>query len=82
MPIVFSISDEEISKMAKEAKQRDIERAKQIRENFSDQNFPSASTVIKILGIEESKPLEEYEKEIREQLPRLFPQFFPDDDDE
>ena len=72
MQIVFSIPDEEIRKMAKENKERDIEQAKQYREIFSNL-IPGAD--IQITGLEdlESKPLEEYEKEIREQLSRLFP---------
>ena len=74
MQIVTSISDEEIRKMAKEQKQLDIERAKQIRQNFSNLKFPGARAEIQITGLEEleSKPLEEYEKDIREQFSQRF----------
>ena len=75
MQIVPSISDEEIRKMAKKQKQLDIEQAKQIRRSFSNLKFPGARAEIQIAGLEEleSKPLEEYEKDIREQLSQLFP---------
>ena len=65
MLIVPSISDEEIRKIAKERKQLDIEQAKQIRQRSE----------IQITGVEEleSKPLEEYEKDIRERFSQLFP---------
>lgn len=88
-------NDEEIRKMAIEAKQRDIEQAKQyrvelvkqMRENFSHLNFRGARVDLQIRVPVESKPLEEYEKEIREQQEyekeireRLSP-LFPDDDE-
>ena len=64
--IVPSISDEGIRKIAKAQKQLDIEQAKQIRQRFSE---------IQITGLEEleSKPLEEYEKDIRERFSQCFP---------
>ena len=68
MLIVPSISDEEIRKRAKEQKQLDIEQAKQIRQRFSNLKFPV--TEFKEL---ESKPLGEYEKDIREQFSQRFP---------
>ena len=75
MLMVPSISDEEIRKMAKAEKQRDIEQAKQMRQHFSNLKFPGAHAGIQITGLEEleSKPLEEYEKDIRERFSQLFP---------
>lgn len=69
------ISDEEIRKMAKAQKQLDIEQAKQIRKHFSNLKFSGVHAEIQITGLEklESKPLEEYEKDIRERLSQLFP---------
>ncbi len=68
---MLTISDEEIRKMAKEQKQLDIEQAKQIRQRFSNLKFSG----VQITGLDEleSKPLEEYEKDIRERLSQLFP---------
>ena len=75
MQIVPSISDEEIRKMAKEQKQLDIEQAKKIRQRFSNLKFSDAHAEIQITGLEEleSKPLEEYEKDIRERFSQRFP---------
>ena len=65
MQIFPSISDKEIRKMAKARKHLDLEQAKQIRQRFSE---------IQITGLEalESKPLEAYEKDIRERFSQLF----------
>ena len=75
MQIAFSISDEEIRKMAKEQKQLDLEHAKQIRQHFSNLKFPGAHAEIRITGLAEleSKPLEAYDKDIRERVSQLFP---------
>ena len=72
---MLTISDEEIRKMAKAHKQLDIEQAKQIRQRRSNLKFPGAHAEIQITGLEEleSKPLEEYEKDIRERFSQLFP---------
>ena len=69
MQIVFSISDEEIRKRAKALKQLDIEQAKQVRQHF---NKTHAEIPITRLEELESKPLEEYEKDIRERFSQLF----------
>ena len=85
-------NDEEIRKKAIEAKQRDIELAKQDlveqrREIFSILNFPGASVDLQIRARVESKPLEEYEKEIREQqeyekeIRERYSPLFPDDEE-
>ena len=68
---MLTISDEKIRKMAKEQKQLDIEHAKQIRQHLSNLKFSGTQ----ITGFEEleSKPLEEYEKDIRERFSQLFP---------
>ena len=75
MLIVPSISDAEIRKLAKAEKQLDIEQAKQIRQRLSHLKFPGAHAEIQITGLEalESKPLEEYEKDIRERFSQRFP---------
>ena len=68
------ISDKEIRKRAKAEKQLDIEQAKQIRQHLSNLKFPGAHVEIQITELEEweSKPLEEYEKDIRERFSQLF----------
>ena len=75
MQTVFSISDEEIRKMAKEQKQLDLEQVKRIRQRFSNLKSHGSHVEIQITGLEEleSKPLEEYEKDIRERFSQLFP---------
>ena len=72
---MLTIPDEEIRKMAKAQKQLDIEQAKQIRQRFSNLKFSGAHAEIQSTGLEEleSKPLEEYQKDIRERFPNSFP---------
>ena len=86
-------NDEGIRKMAIEEKQREIERVKQDlveqrREIFSILKFPGASVDLQIIARVESKPLSEYEKEIRErqeyekEIRERYSPLFPDDDEE
>ena len=72
--VKLSISDEEIRRIAELGKQLDIEQAKQIRQNFSNLKFGSASVQVQIHGLEEleSKPIEEYEESIRKRLSQIF----------
>ena len=68
------IPDEQIRKMAEDQKQLDLNYVQRIRQHFSNLNFSGIHVELKIKGLEEleSKPLEVYEKEIRERFNNLF----------
>ena len=60
--------------MAEDQKQLDLKYVQQIRQNFSNLNPSGIRVELTVKGLEEleSKPLEAYEKEIRERLANLF----------